>query len=158
MNITTRSQAIRGKLGEYFTGLPCKNGHIAKRYTRSGACYLCIHPDIPRPGAEQREERRVARQRMLIRRFRIADAQHSTFMAQALGLAISYEPSMEMADIRTRGKVIRLAKWAGIYAVRIFPEMEQYLRPLELTRWDGDKPGAPPLNLGPDYWPEHDPR
>ncbi len=43
----------------YFTGIPCRNGHIAKRYTSSGMCFICdaerharwhaVHPGI---GAE----------------------------------------------------------------------------------------------------------
>jgi hypothetical protein len=44
--ILTRRQAIQQNLPRYFTGQPCKNGHIAVRYTRNGTCEFCAHPRI----------------------------------------------------------------------------------------------------------------
>lgn len=157
MEILTRREAIQRKLGEYFTGLPCRNGHTAKRYTQSSACYECIHPKIPAPGKLEREARRLARSRMTVRKFRVADSQLETFKAQALGLALSYEPTVEMRDLETRGRVFRLCKWASIYPLRIFPEMEAYLRPLELQSWGDEPNGERPLPLPADYWPSGDP-
>lgn len=40
--IITRAQARHNGLGKYFTGVPCRNGHIAERYTQSGSCEDCI--------------------------------------------------------------------------------------------------------------------
>lgn len=94
---------------------------------------------------------------MAVRKFRLADKDVETFMAQALGLALSYNGVLQMEDLHTRGKVFRLCKWAGIYAIRIFPDMEPYLRPLELQRWEESTPGASPLVLPADYWPDGDP-
>lgn len=37
----TRKEAIENKDYWYFTGKPCKYGHISKRYTVDGACYDC---------------------------------------------------------------------------------------------------------------------
>ena len=42
MEIVTRSEALAANLNKYFTGSPCKNGHIDLRYTKSGACQSCI--------------------------------------------------------------------------------------------------------------------
>lgn len=41
MNIINRQEAINNKLTHYFTGKTCKNGHIAKRLTKTGACVEC---------------------------------------------------------------------------------------------------------------------
>lgn len=41
MNITTRQQAIREGLAYYFTGKPCKHGHIDKRFTLGRGCLAC---------------------------------------------------------------------------------------------------------------------
>lgn len=38
----TRGEAMRAVERYYNTGKPCKRGHVAKRYTRSGACYECL--------------------------------------------------------------------------------------------------------------------
>lgn len=40
--IITRAQARHNGLGKYFTGVPCRNGHVAERYTQSGSCEECI--------------------------------------------------------------------------------------------------------------------
>lgn len=42
MNIISRAQAKASNLNRYFTGVPCRNGHVDFRYTASGACKSCI--------------------------------------------------------------------------------------------------------------------
>src|ERR1700722_17436113 len=44
MQTITRAEAIAQGLSKYFTGLPCRNGHTAERYTTSGTCRECIRP------------------------------------------------------------------------------------------------------------------
>lgn len=39
--LITRAQAIEQKLSKYFTGQPCKNGHISERFTSSSICIVC---------------------------------------------------------------------------------------------------------------------
>lgn len=43
MEIIGRSEAITRGLNTYFTGEPCKHGHVNYRYVQSGACKSCIH-------------------------------------------------------------------------------------------------------------------
>lgn len=43
MNIITRRQAIDKGLSFYFTGKPCKWGHVSERYTSSRKCKVCTH-------------------------------------------------------------------------------------------------------------------
>ena len=40
--IINRSQAVQSGVMRYYTGKPCTNGHIAERYTVSGACLECL--------------------------------------------------------------------------------------------------------------------
>jgi len=42
MEIITRKDAKAAGLNRYYTGLPCKNGHVDYRYTASGACKSCV--------------------------------------------------------------------------------------------------------------------
>jgi hypothetical protein len=44
-----RDEAIASGASYYFTGQPCRKGHIAPRYTRSGACNECLHPTLTKP-------------------------------------------------------------------------------------------------------------
>lgn len=41
MKIITRAEAIKNGLPSYFTGKPCKYGHISKRGVLGGNCYKC---------------------------------------------------------------------------------------------------------------------
>lgn len=41
MNIISRVYAKELKKTRYFTGIPCKNGHISERYTSSAICCMC---------------------------------------------------------------------------------------------------------------------
>lgn len=41
MEIVTRDEALARGLKRYFTGKPCKHGHVAERHSADGACYEC---------------------------------------------------------------------------------------------------------------------
>lgn len=41
MNICERAEAKSKGLKFYFTGRPCKHGHLCERYTADGVCYEC---------------------------------------------------------------------------------------------------------------------
>lgn len=38
----SRDEALKEGELFFFTGLPCRNGHISKRYTTSGGCFQCL--------------------------------------------------------------------------------------------------------------------
>ena len=40
--VVTKEQAIKRGLKRYFTGLPCKNGHISERKVSCGDCLACL--------------------------------------------------------------------------------------------------------------------
>lgn len=42
MDIITRKQALSQGLKRYFTGKPCKHGHVAERWTKERSCIDCI--------------------------------------------------------------------------------------------------------------------
>jgi len=60
MEIISRKQAMAQNLNKYFTGFPCRNGHVAERYVQSSTCQLCIRPESPNktinPVAQQRSD------------------------------------------------------------------------------------------------------
>ena len=41
MKIVSRKEAINENFPRYFTGKPCKRGHLAERYTSTGMCINC---------------------------------------------------------------------------------------------------------------------
>lgn len=40
----------------YFTGKPCKSGHVAKRYTQTGVCSICATTNTKRTQAKKHEQ------------------------------------------------------------------------------------------------------
>lgn len=42
MDLISRRDAVLAGEKYYFTGKPCKNGHITKRYVENWTCYACI--------------------------------------------------------------------------------------------------------------------
>ena len=67
--LTDLQDARKRKLKFYFTGNPCSNKHISKRYVASRACVEC-HKEhsksySPQRRTQQREFRRKQRQRIL---------------------------------------------------------------------------------------------
>jgi hypothetical protein len=47
MEIITKQQAIAAGSRHFYTGKPCKYGHLAARYVLNGACMECLHPKLP---------------------------------------------------------------------------------------------------------------
>jgi hypothetical protein len=54
-DIIGRDEAKALGLKRFFTGKPCKRGHIAERYVRSGICSKCARKNFRRWYAENRE-------------------------------------------------------------------------------------------------------
>lgn len=64
MEIMKRMAAA--KLGKllYYTGKPCKHGHIAARYTSSGSCTQCLSNATQAQRDEIREALKAARNKV----------------------------------------------------------------------------------------------
>ena len=55
MECISRKEAIQKGLSKYYTGRPCKRGHIAERYT-AGACVVCVSERKAELYQQRREE------------------------------------------------------------------------------------------------------
>ena len=58
---STRKEAIAKGLSYYFTGKPCKHGHISKRFTVCGKCYKCHEEKMKTDHYKQKTKERLAR-------------------------------------------------------------------------------------------------
>ena len=73
MEIISRKEAISRGLTRYFTGVKCKNGHVAERLVKKYACVDCIKEQKARARKEQTTEflagviRRSAKSRVKLR-------------------------------------------------------------------------------------------
>jgi hypothetical protein len=46
MDIIQRNEAFTRGLVKYYTGVACRHGHLAQRYTSTSGCEMCLHPKI----------------------------------------------------------------------------------------------------------------
>lgn len=53
--IITRAEAQAKLLKTYFTGNPCKHGHVSERYTSTGACLACMDFHVANYQARQKK-------------------------------------------------------------------------------------------------------
>lgn len=61
MKIITQMQAAKLGLNKFYTGRPCKHGHISERWTLNGACVQCNIERITRKRQQVKEMMKSAR-------------------------------------------------------------------------------------------------
>lgn len=64
MNVVSRQDALSLGLATYFTGNPCKNGHVSERYTKHRSCIECLRECAAREESKKwmREHNKKRRQ------------------------------------------------------------------------------------------------
>lgn len=155
---STRQEAIDAREMYYFTGVPCKRGHVVKRYTRNGSCFLCLHPQIEDPERTTRTRRRAALKRLITARFRLFDGSAEIFRRAVLASAWMREASLKPNDIESVRKPVR-GEGLALVSFWFFSEDIEMLRDLE-KQLDPRKPTVKPVSLtiSEDVWPEGDPK
>lgn len=118
--IISIDEAIKLQSAHYFTGKPCKRGHISKRYVKTRNCVDCLHPKYE---IKDRIERRNVRElrsaamgAMVVVRLRIYEPDLQMFKEFILNEAQRTCEHIRMQDIETRYKPL----WAGDQAIHAF--------------------------------------
>lgn len=162
MNILTREEARRHGEPKYFTGIPCKNGHVTYRYTQSGTCSACIRSYSSSPETLQQDQRRRDNlSRLVTFRARVADIDQSFISEMVLASVRMREPGALMRDVRKggagRGRVDR----SSVHEFHCFAEDLEQLRTAAGLIFDSrcvriqDLPSYKPPA---EEWPEGDPK
>lgn len=121
MPYLSRQAAIAGHLPKYFTGQPCKHGHIAQRYTQSSSCMDCVHPPS---GAGKRIPLKPHLTRMVKVYLILPEAQQIEAEALILSLAQSVAPLQEK-HIHTNHVAEPTTDGRFRYCWRCFPEHKE---------------------------------
>lgn len=100
MIIKSRKQAKIDKEKTYFTGIPCVNGHIASRYTGSGACSYCIGFYKKQPASELDRVKRQMKTIILP----VFPCDMDFVKAFVYSFAMSRWPILKIEDICVNGK------------------------------------------------------
>lgn len=118
-------------LGErhYFTGEPCKNGHVAVRYVQSGACYECIRQSTynirAKFAADQAadtlrpEVKRFVRETIIVKH-RVPQPQVPGIHALVVGMLAAHFPSLIGSERVVMDPAPVLTQAAGLTVVATF--------------------------------------
>lgn len=116
MEIKTRKQAMIDGENTYFTGKPCKNGHMSYRYVQSGTCYDCINStrlSQNSPTSVAREQRlseaamsmhakNMVKENLALIKVRLFAAEREGVALIAYALAAMRFPMLNVSDIDPR--------------------------------------------------------
>lgn len=116
MDVITRPEARQKSLKTYFTGLPCKNGHISPRYTQSGTCADCIKQSNGGKIDHTAHARKEAKANLVQVRVRVFDVDRDAFAASAWALAVMRYPVLNLGDIDPRLLGSDRTAGTGLYA------------------------------------------
>lgn len=138
MEITSRTAAIHYGEKTYFTGEPCKNGHIAKRYTLNGSCADCVNGYVSPEEREAKKARCAAILKMVPIRLRCYDVDLEVIKAAAWALALERHPLLTMRSVY-KSPVLSETVSAGIRTHRFncHPDDKEPLRQIvrACSRW-----------------------
>lgn len=143
MDIIGRREAKEKGFKTYFTGQPCKHGHVTYRYTQSGTCAECINGDHKRVVDPMVAARRAARAELVQGRFRIFDVDRDTFAASVWAMAAMRYPVLGMGDVDPHLIASNRASGTGMHAFYCHPDDVAALRALA-----ADMVKARPANVG----------
>lgn len=108
MDIIQRQEALAAGLTHYFTGKPCKRGHISKRYVRDKACSECGR-------TKAREQYRSDPAKYIARRIRWRSANREKVNAYRRGhqkRKLATDPRFAL-ELRIRGTINEALKKGG---------------------------------------------
>lgn len=115
-NIVNRADAKVRQLSQYFTGIPCKNGHLTYRYTSSGACSGCIRENN-RPLSDQATTARKEAKALLVQvRLRCYEVDRDALSAAVWSFAVMRNPVFTLGDVDPRLLPQDKTAGTGLYA------------------------------------------
>lgn len=137
MNIVTCKEAKEQGLDRYFTGKPCKHGHISKRYTYNSLCVMC-----KKNWEEVNKEKRTAQRKKLRKdkpeaHRKTAKKYYEKNRDKRLEYAAKYrQERKDLVNATNRKikakKLQRLPKWADEIKIKDFYVLANYFEFLTL--------------------------
>ena len=112
----SRGEAKLRQLTQYFTGIPCKNGHLTYRYTSSGACSGCIRAHNQPSNDQATLERKEAKALLVQVRLRCYEVDRDALAAAVWSFAIMRSPLITLGDVDPRLLPLDKTAGTGLYA------------------------------------------
>lgn len=148
MELITRDEARAKGLIHFYTGKPCRNNHVAKRYVIGGACYDCLYGEKIFTEAHTEQRLRIAAQKAK------TEALRAELAKRRLELNLSKEAAKKDRDI-FRGLRVTVLNELTKMGVEIpetdLPAMRAYVLSLAMARIPGVRPQDINANVLPKY-------
>lgn len=128
----SRGEAKLRQLSQYFTGVPCKNGHLTYRYTSSGACSGCIRAHNQPTYDQTAIERKAAKAQLVQVRLRCFVSDRNVLAASAWAMAVMRYPVLTSGDIDPQLLPQDKEGGTGLYAFYCHNEDVDTLRKLSM--------------------------
>lgn len=112
----SRGEAKLRQLTQYFTGIPCKHGHLTYRYTSSGACSGCIRAHNQPTYDQTMIERKAAKAQLVQVRLRCYVSDRGVLASSAWALAVMRYPVLTQGDVDPHLLPQDKAGGTGLYA------------------------------------------
>lgn len=116
-----RSEAKARRLTQYFTGIPCKNGHLTYRYTASGACAGCIREHNRPIEGSVMSVRRQLREEFVQKRFRLYESDAGVFGAAVWAMSAELVQAISLPDVTLNISPTDRTAGTGMYAFLCHP-------------------------------------
>lgn len=131
MKIISRAEARSQGLTRYFTGKPCKKGHISERYSGSGHCVTCMeqkaytwrvsHPERGRENRSRYRKTNLEKVKTWDAKWRFANLERKRAMKNAWAAANPFVGKAHTAKYRA-AKLQRTVSWTDFKAIKVFYE------------------------------------
>ena len=118
---SAREQAKQDGLQHYFTGLPCKHGHIDKRQTSDGTCMACSREKSSKWALLNRDlylERKTASNNK---------RKHKNQLYAQQWRQVNPEKKNAFEANRRAAKLQRTPSWANLFEIKMFYEVAEVL-------------------------------
>lgn len=99
METISRQDARSRGQKTYFTGEPCKNGHVAYRYVQSGTCSQCLRASNSQTVDVNAGARREASAQLVQVKIRLHRVDLELFKAAAYAMALARFPVLQVGDV-----------------------------------------------------------
>lgn len=104
MQAITRKQAVEAGEKTYYTGVPCRNGHTAVRYTVSGSCKDCIAEAVAGVrravrGVGPTPERVAQLEGLVAIRLRVVPVDAQTLLGTVAAMTLARRPLLVATDV-----------------------------------------------------------
>ena len=106
--LLSRAEAVAKGLTHYFTGFPCRYGHVDRRYVKGGRCLSCAadshaawakaHPHLMRESGRKHDKKRLAQDYDKIRR----QNKMSTLRYRLKQYGLSLEQYQEILEVQNQ--------------------------------------------------------